>query len=74
MFVAQWKKDYLEQMVIDHTQKKNAYGETLQEVIAGEVRSGFENRDEMCEVFADIADEFDVSTEDVWSIYYDGDY
>lgn len=47
---------------------------SLQERIAREVAKGFDTRDEMNEVFLDIADEYDVSPDDVWSTYRDGDW
>lgn len=47
---------------------------SLQERIAQEVAKGFDTRDEMNEVFLDIADEYDVSPDDVWSTYRDGDW
>lgn len=47
---------------------------SLQERIAEEVAKGFDTRDEMNEVFLDIASEFDCSPDDVWSTYRDGDW
>jgi hypothetical protein len=45
----------------------------IEEVVAKEVAMGFESRDEMKEVFLEIADEFGVSTDAVWEIYRNAD-
>ena len=42
----------------------------FQNRIADEVNKGFDTRDEMNEVFREIADEFDVSPDHVWRTYY----
>jgi len=45
----------------------------IEEAIAVEVAKGFESRDEMREVFIEIAQEYDVSVEEVWAIYREAD-
>ena len=45
----------------------------IEEAIAQEVNKGFETRDEMKEVFHEIAQEYDVTVGEVWSIYYNSD-
>lgn len=42
--------------------------------ISEEVKKGFDSRDEMREVFLEIADEFNVSPDTVWGLYYEGDW
>lgn len=45
----------------------------IEEAIAIEVAKGFESRDEMNEVFLEIAQEYDVPVGAVWEIYRDAD-
>jgi len=45
----------------------------IQEAVAQEVSKGFETRDEMREVFLEIAYEYDVTVDDVYDIYYNRD-
>ena len=46
----------------------------IEEAVAVEVAKGFESYDEMKEVFLEIAYEYDVSPDDVWSIYGEADF
>ena len=46
----------------------------LCERILDEVRKGFDTRDEMKEVFLEIADDFQVPSDYVWKTYYEGDW
>lgn len=46
----------------------------IEEAIATEVAKGFESRDEMREVFIEIAQEYDVSVDEVWAIYREADF
>jgi hypothetical protein len=46
----------------------------LQEAIAVEVKKGFESRDEMREVFYEIAMEYNVTPSNVWSVYYEANF
>lgn len=46
----------------------------IEEAVAVEVAKGFESYDEMKEVFLEIAYEYDVSPDDVWSIYREADF
>ena len=46
----------------------------IEEAVAVEVAKGFESFDEMKEVFLEIAYEYDVSPDDVWSIYREADF
>lgn len=46
----------------------------IQEAVAVEVEKGFESRDEMREVFHEIAMEYNVAPSEVWSIYYEADF
>jgi hypothetical protein len=46
----------------------------IEEAIAVEVAKGFESRDEMREVFIEIAQEYDVSVDAVWAIYREADF
>lgn len=46
----------------------------IQERVYEEVKKGFDTRDEMREVFLEIADDFNVSPDVVWDIYHDGDW
>lgn len=39
-----------------------------------EVKQGFDSADEMKEVFLEIADEFGVSPDDVWTLFNCGDF
>lgn len=41
----------------------------IEEAIYEEVKKGFESRDEMREVFLEIAYEYNVSPDEVWDIY-----
>jgi hypothetical protein len=46
----------------------------IQQAIEVEVKKGFESRDEMREVFYEIAQEYNVTPSDVWSLYYEADF
>lgn len=46
----------------------------IEEAVSIEVKKGFESRDEMREVFYEIAMEYGVTPSDVWSIYYEADF
>lgn len=46
----------------------------IEEAISTEVTKGFESRDEMREVFIEIAQEYDVSVDEVWAIYREADF
>ncbi len=43
----------------------------IQEAIYNEIEKGFESLDEKKEVFLEIASEYDVSPDEVWSIYWE---
>lgn len=45
----------------------------IREAVGVEVAKGFETADEMKEVFGEIAAEYDVSLDTVWSIFFDMD-
>lgn len=45
----------------------------IEEALYSEWRKGFESRDEMREVFYEIAQEYNVTVEDVWNLYYNMD-
>jgi len=45
----------------------------LEEAVAKEVAIGFESRDEMREVFLEIAELYNVSPDTVWEIYRNAD-
>lgn len=45
----------------------------IEEAVALEVSKGFESRDEMNEVFLEIAQEYDVPVTAVWEIYRNAD-
>lgn len=45
----------------------------IEEAIALEVKKGFECRDEMNEVFHEIAQEYNVTVGEVWELYYNMD-
>ena len=45
----------------------------IEEAVALEVSKGFESRDEMNEVFLEIAQEYDVPVASVWEIYRNAD-
>lgn len=45
----------------------------IEEAVALEVSKGFESRDEMNEVFLEIAQEYDVPVAVVWEIYRNAD-
>ena len=70
MFQAKWKSDYIEQ--------QREYLEDLdlaiQSRVVEEVNKGFDTRDEMREVFLEIAEEYNVSSDVIWKIYYQGDW
>ena len=66
MFQAKWKKDYIEQQLRSYSDMDIDF----QNRIVEEVNKGFDTRDEMKEVFREIADEFDVSPDHVWRTYY----
>jgi hypothetical protein len=46
---------------------------SLQEAIAFEVKKGFETRDEFREVMMEIADEYNVTVDLVYDLYYNQD-
>jgi hypothetical protein len=46
----------------------------IQQAIEVEVKKGFESRDEMREVFYEIAQEYNVTPSYVWSLYYEADF
>ena len=66
MFRAKWKTDYIEQQLRSYSDIDIDF----QNRIVEEVNKGFDTRDEMKEVFREIADEFDVSPDHVWRTYY----
>ena len=66
MFRAKWKTDYIEQQLRSYLDIDIDF----QNRIVEEVNKGFDTRDEMKEVFREIADEFDVSPDHVWRTYY----
>lgn len=70
MYEAKWKSDYREQQM--GYMKDIAI--SIQERIVEEVNKGFDTRDEMKEVFREIADEFDCSPDHVWRTYYSGEW
>lgn len=70
MFEAKWKQELREENMSYFADLEVR----LQERIAEEVGKGFDTRDEMKEVFLEIADEFDLSPDAVWSEYYLGDW
>jgi hypothetical protein len=70
MFQAKWKTDYIEEQMGYFSDLDIQF----QERIAEEVNKGFDTRDEMNEVFREIADEFDVSPDHVWRTYYSGEW
>lgn len=47
---------------------------SIKERLRYEVDKGFDTRDEMNEVFMEIADDFSVNVGDVWGYYYEGDW
>jgi hypothetical protein len=46
----------------------------IHEAIEEEVKKGFESYDEKKEVFLEIADEYNVSPDYVWTIYKEADF
>ena len=46
----------------------------IQERVVQEVQKGFDTRDEMKEVFLEIADELNIPTDWVWEVYLNGDW
>ena len=70
MFQAKWKTNYIEEQMGYFSDLDIQF----QERIAEEVNKGFDTRDEMSEVFREIADEFDVSPDHVWRTYYSGEW
>ena len=66
MFEAKWKTNYIEQQLRSYSDIDIDF----QNRIVEEVNKGFDTRDEMKEVFREIADEFDVSPDHVWRTYY----
>ena len=66
MFRAKWKTNYIEQQLRSYSDIDIDF----QNRIVEEVNKGFDTRDEMKEVFREIADEFDVSPDHVWRTYY----
>lgn len=70
MFEAKWKTEYREEQLRSFSDIDIEF----QNRIADEVNKGFDTRDEMNEVFREIADEFDVSPDHVWRTYYSGEW
>ncbi len=70
MFMSRWKENYLADLVNHSVLLEQKIKERLEE----EFNKGFDTRDEMREVFLEIADEFNVAPNIVWGIYYDGDW
>jgi len=70
MFESKWKSEYREKTMGYFSDLDISF----QNRIAEEVEKGFDTRDEMKEVFREIADEFDVSPDHVWRTYYAGDW
>ena len=70
MFQPRWREDLMNEL---HNQSMLIEWK-IKERIAEEMEKGFDTRDEMKEVFGDIADEFNVGPNVVWGIYHEGDW
>ena len=70
MFQPRWREDLMNDL---HNQSM-LIELKIKERIAEEVARGFDTRDEMKEVFLEIADEFNVGTNVVWGIYREGEW
>ena len=70
MFQPRWREDLMNEL---HNQSMLIEWK-IKERIAEEMEKGFDTRDEMREVFGDIADEFNVGPNVVWGIYHEGDW
>ena len=70
MFQSRWREDLMNEL---HNQSMLIEWK-IKERIAEEMEKGFDTRDEMREVFGDIADEFNVGPNVVWGIYHEGDW
>lgn len=70
MFIAQWKEDLMNDL---HNQSI-LLEMKIKERIAEEVAKGFDTKDEMNEVFLEIADDYNVGPNVVWGIYMEGDW
>lgn len=70
MFEARWKTEFKEKEM----GRMAELHIDLCDRISQEVEKGFDSRDEMREVFLEIADEFNVSPDTVWGLYYEGDW
>lgn len=68
MLMPRWKENLLSDMF----RRTELLETNLKKRLNEEVNKGFDSRDEMREVFLDIADEFNVSPSIIWSMYYDG--
>jgi len=68
MLMPRWKENLLSDMF----SRTELLETNLKKRLNEEVNKGFDSRDEMREVFLDIADEFNVSPNIIWSMYYDG--
>lgn len=70
MFLSRWKEDLMNDL---HNQSV-LLEIKIKERIAEEVAKGFDSRDEMREVFLEIADEYNVGPNVVWGIYMEGNW
>jgi len=70
MLMPRWKENLLSDMF----RRTELLETNLKKRLNEEVNKGFDSRDEMREVFLDIADEFNVSPNIIWSMYYDSDW
>jgi hypothetical protein len=70
MFQPRWREDLMNDL---HNQSM-LIELKIKERIAEEVARGFDTRDEMKEVFLEIADEFNVGPNVVWGIYREGEW
>jgi regulator of RNase E activity RraB len=68
MFQSKWKEEFREK---EMGRMSELYIDVCVR-IAEEVEKGFDTRDEMREVFLEIAEEFNISTDTVWKTYYEG--
>jgi len=70
MFQPRWREDLMNDL---HNQSM-LIELKIKERLAEEVARGFDTRDEMKEVFLEIADEFNVGPNVVWGIYREGEW
>lgn len=70
MFQPRWREDLMNDL---HNQSM-LIELKIKERLAEEVAKGFDTRDEMKEVFLEIADEFNVGPNVVWGIYREGEW